>query len=110
MNDLGIEPQWIAAGAALVLVGAGGYVGIGLLSAMPGGRKALLSRLDRVAYEAVHQPSWCPTAWADSFTSITCCSPSAASWCSTRAAVAGLIFGGDQMSDFDRHGMQPLHV
>ncbi len=30
---------------------------------------------------------WCRTAWADSSTSITCCSRRAACWCSTRAAL-----------------------
>ena len=28
MNDLRIEPQWVAAGAALVVIGAGGFVGL----------------------------------------------------------------------------------
>jgi hypothetical protein len=48
MNDLRIEPQWVAAGAALLMIGAGGYVGMGAYQRRAR-RKALLARLDRVA-------------------------------------------------------------
>ena len=54
MNDFRIEPHWIAAGVALLLVGAGAYVGFGAYRRRSR-RKALLRRLQRIAYEAVHQ-------------------------------------------------------
>jgi Nuclease-related domain len=98
MNDLRIEPQWIAAGAALVLVGAGGYVGIGYYQRR-GRRKALLSRLDRVAYEAVHQVLVPDGMGGFIHIDHLLLTQRGILLLDTRR-VAGLIFGGDQMSDW----------
>ena len=98
MNDLRIEPQWIAAGAVLVLMGTGGYVGIRAYQRRAR-RKSLLARLDRVAYEAVHQVLVPDGMGGYIHIDHLLLTPRGILILDTRR-VAGLIFGGDQMSDW----------
>src|SRR5580698_10873646 len=98
MNDIRIEPQWIAAGAVLVLMGTGGYVGIRAYQRRAR-RKSLLARLDRVAYEAVHQVLVPDGMGGFIHIDHLLLTPRGILLLDTRR-VAGLIFGGDQMSDW----------
>ena len=98
MNDLRIEPQWIAAGAALVLIGAGSYVGLRSYQRRAR-RKSLLARLDRVAYEAAHQVLVPDGMGGYIHIDHLLLTPRGVLILDTRR-VAGLIFGGDQMSDW----------
>jgi hypothetical protein len=98
MNDLRIEPQWIAAGVALLLVGAGGYVGYGAYRRRSR-RKALLGRLERIAYEAAHQVLVPDGMGGYIHIDHLLLTPLGLLVLDTRR-VPGLIFGGDQMSDW----------
>jgi Nuclease-related domain len=98
MNDLRIEPQWIATATALVVIGACGYVGYGAYQRRSR-RKALLGRLDRIAYEAVHQVLVPDGMGGFIHVDHLLLTPRGLLVLDTRR-VAGLIFGGDQMSDW----------
>jgi len=98
MNDLRIEPQWIAAGAALLLVGAAGYAGFGAYRRRAR-RKALLARLERIAYQAAHQILVPDGMGGFIHIDHLLLTPRGVLVLDTRR-VAGLIFGGDQMSDW----------
>jgi hypothetical protein len=98
MNDIRIEPQWIATGAALLVIGAGSFVGVGVYRRRSR-RKALLSRLNRVAYEAVHQVLVPDGMGGFIHIDHLLLTPRGVLVLDTRR-VAGLIFGGDQMSDW----------
>jgi hypothetical protein len=98
MNGLRIEPQWIATGAALLLVGASGYVAIGAYQRRAR-RKELLIRLDRIAYESAHQVLVPDGMGGFIHIDHLLLTPRGLLVLDTRR-VAGLIFGGDQMSDW----------
>jgi hypothetical protein len=98
MSGLRIEPQWIAAGAALVLIGAGGYVGVGAYQ-RSARRKQLLARLERIAYEAAHQVLVPDGMGGFIHIDHLLLTARGILVLDTRR-VAGLIFGGDQMSDW----------
>src|ERR1700678_2351844 len=98
MNDLRIEPQWIAAGAALVLMGAGSYVGLRAYQRRAR-RKSLLARLDRVAYESAHQVLVPDGMGGYIHIDHLLLTPRGLLVLDTRR-IPGLIFGGDQMSDW----------
>jgi Nuclease-related domain len=98
MNDFRIEPQWIATGAALLVLGAGGYLGYGVLQRRSR-RKALLARLDGIAYEAAHQVLVPDGMGGFIHIDHLLLTPRGLLVLDTRR-VAGLIFGGDQMSDW----------
>jgi hypothetical protein len=98
MNDLRIEPQWIAAGASLLLVGAAGYVGFGAYRRRAR-RKALLARLERIAYGTAHQILVPDGMGGFIHIDHLLLTPRGVLVLDTRR-VAGLIFGGDQMSDW----------
>ena len=98
MNDFRIEPQWIAAGAALLVVGAAAYVGFGAYRRRSR-RKALLGRLKRIAYEAAHQVLVPDGMGGFIHIDHLLLTPLGLLVLDTRR-VAGLIFGGDQMSDW----------
>jgi Nuclease-related domain len=98
MNDFLNKPQWIAAGAALLVVGAGGYVGVGAYRRRSR-RKALLARLDRIAYEAAHQVL-VPDGMGGFIHVDHLLMTSRGLLVLDTRRVAGLIFGGDQMSDW----------
>ena len=98
MNDLHIDPDWIAAGVAIVLVGAGGYVAVGAYQRRAR-RKQLLARLDRIAYESAHQVL-VPDGMGGYIHIVhLLLTPRGLLVLDTRR-VPGLIFGGDQMSDW----------
>jgi len=98
MNDLRIEPQWIAAGVALLLLGAAGYVGYGAYQ-RHSRRKSLLMRLNRVAYAAAHQILVPDGMGGYIHVDHLLLTPRGVLVLDTRRVV-GLIFGGDQMSDW----------
>jgi hypothetical protein len=98
MNDLRIDPDWIAAGVAIVLVGAGGYVAVGAYQRRAR-RKQLLARLDRVAYESAHQVLVPDGMGGYIHIDHLLLTPRGLLVLDTRR-VPGLIFGGDQMSDW----------
>ena len=98
MNDLRIDPDWIAAGVAVALVGAGGYVAVGAYQRRAR-RKQLLARLDRVAYESAHQVLVPDGMGGYIHIDHLLLTPRGLLVLDTRR-VPGLIFGGDQMSDW----------
>jgi hypothetical protein len=98
MSDLRIEPQWIATGAVLLVLGAGGYVAFGAYQRRAR-RKALLARLDRIAYEAAHQVL-VPDGMGGYIHIDHLLLTSRGLLVLDTRRVAGLIFGGDQMSDW----------
>ncbi len=98
MTDLNIEPQWIAAGIAVVVVGVGGYMAVGAYQRRAR-RKQLLARLDRIAYESAHQVLVPDGMGGYIHIDHLLLTPRGLLVLDTRR-VAGLIFGGDQMSDW----------
>ena len=98
MNDLHIDPDWIAAGVAIALVGAGGYVAVGAYQRRAR-RKHLLARLDRIAYESAHQVLVPDGMGGYIHIDHLLLTPRGLLVLDTRR-VAGLILGGDQMSDW----------
>lgn len=98
MNDFLNKSQWIAAGAALLVLGAGAYAGVGAYRRRSR-RKALLARLDRIAYEAAHQVL-VPDGMGGFIHVDHLLMTSRGLLVLDTRRVAGLIFGGDQMSDW----------
>jgi hypothetical protein len=76
MTSIRIDPQWIGIGAALLFLGAAGFFGARAFRRRSR-RRSLLARLERIAFGAAHQVLVLDTR-----------------------RVAGLIFGGDQMSEW----------
>jgi hypothetical protein len=98
MSDLHIDPEWIAAGVAIAVIGAGGYVAVGAYQRRAR-RKQLLARLDRVAYESAHQVLVPDGMGGYIHVDHLLLTPRGLLVLDTRR-VPGLIFGGDQMSDW----------
>ncbi|MDP9011452.1 MAG: NERD domain-containing protein [Pseudomonadota bacterium] len=98
MSDSGIEPQWLMTGAALVLLSTGGYMAYGAYQRRSR-RKGLLARLERIAYQAVHQVLVPDGMGGFIHIDHLLLTPRGVLVLDTRR-VAGLIFGGDQMSDW----------
>jgi hypothetical protein len=98
MNDIRIEPEWLVTGAALLLLGTGSYVAYGAYQRRTR-RKALLTRLERVGYEAAHQVLVPDGMGGFIHIDHLLLTPRGVLVLDTRR-VAGLIFGGDQMSDW----------
>jgi hypothetical protein len=98
MSDLVVEPEWIAAGAAFLLLGAGAYVAYGAYQRGTR-RKALLARLERVGFFAAHQVLVPDGMGGFIHIDHLLLTPRGVLLLDTRR-VAGLIFGGDQMSDW----------
>jgi hypothetical protein len=98
MNELHIDPDWIVAGVAIALVGAGGYVAVGAYQRRAR-RKQLLARLDRIAYESAHQVLVPDGMGGYIHIDHLLLTPRGLLVLDTRR-VPGLIFGGDQMSDW----------
>jgi hypothetical protein len=98
MSDLRIEPEWIATGAALILIGAGSYMAVGAYQRRSR-RKSLIARLDRIAYESAHQVLVPDGMGGYIHIDHLLLTPRGLLVLDTRR-VAGLIFGGDQMSDW----------
>ena len=98
MNDIQIEPEWLLTGAALLLLGTGSYVAYGAYQRRTR-RKALLARLERVGYHAAHQVLVPDGMGGFIHVDHLLLTPRGVLLLDTRR-VAGLIFGGDQMSDW----------
>jgi hypothetical protein len=98
MSDLHIDPEWFAAGVAIAFVGAGGYVAVGAYQRRAR-RKRLLARLDRIAYESAHQVL-VPDGMGGYIHIDHLLLTSRGLLVLDTRRVPGLIFGGDQMSDW----------
>lgn len=98
MNTFGVDPQWIGLGALVVLVGLLAYWGIRSYQRRAR-RKALLARLERVAYRAAHQVLVPDGMGGFIHIDHLLLTPRGVLVLDARR-VAGLIFGGDQMSDW----------
>jgi hypothetical protein len=98
MSEIRVQPEWIATGVALALIGAGTYMAIGAYQRRAR-RKALLARLDRIAYESAHQVLVPDGMGGHIHVDHLLLTPRGLLVLDTRR-VAGLIFGGDQMSEW----------
>jgi hypothetical protein len=98
MTSLAIEPQWIGMGAALVVLLAAGFWGLRAYQRRAR-RRSLLKRLERVAFEAVHQVLVPDGMGGFIHVDHLLLTPRGVLVLDTRR-VTGLIFGGDQMSDW----------
>jgi Nuclease-related domain len=98
MSDLRIDPEWLAAGVAIAVVGVGGYVAVGAYQRRAR-RKQLLARLDRIAYDSAHQVL-VPDGMGGYIHIDHLLLTSRGLLVLDTRRVPGLIFGGDQMSDW----------
>jgi hypothetical protein len=98
MSDIRIEPEWLVSGAALLLLSTGSYLAYGAYQRRSR-RKALLARLERIGYQAVHQVLVPDGMGGFIHVDHLLLTPRGVLVLDTRR-VAGLIFGGDQMSDW----------
>jgi hypothetical protein len=98
MSDIKIEPQWIGLGVAVLALGWGGVWGLRVYQRRAR-RKALLARLERVAYAATHQVQVPDGMGGYIHIDHLLLTPRGVLLLDTRR-VAGLIFGGDQMSEW----------
>ncbi len=98
MTDIAIEPQWIGFGAAGLLLAALAFFGLRAYQRRAR-RKSLLARLERVASAAAHQVLVPDGMGGFIHIDHILLTPRGILVLDTRR-VAGLIFGGDQMSDW----------
>jgi hypothetical protein len=98
MSNIDIEPQWIGLGAAVLLLLALGFFGVRAYQRRAR-RKSLLARLERVALAAAHQVLVPDGMGGFIHIDHILLTPRGILVLDTRR-VAGLIFGGDQMSDW----------
>jgi len=98
MTSIGIDPEWIGIAAVLLLLAAGAFWGVRAYQRRAR-RRALLARLERVAFEAVHQVLVPDGMGGFIHIDHLLLTPRGVLVLDTRR-VAGLIFGGDQMSDW----------
>jgi hypothetical protein len=98
MTDLRIEPQWIGLGAALLVLAGFGFWGLRAYQRRAR-RKSLLVRLERVALAAAHQVLVPDGMGGFIHIDHILLTPRGILVLDTRR-VTGLIFGGDQMSDW----------
>jgi hypothetical protein len=98
MTSIGIDPKWIWSGAAAVLLGAGAFWGLRAYQRRAR-RRSLLARLERIAFEAAHQVLVPDGMGGFIHIDHILLTPRGVLVLDTRR-VAGLIFGGDQMSDW----------
>jgi hypothetical protein len=98
MTGIGIEPQWIGLGAAGLLLAALVFFGLRAYQRRAR-RKSLLARLERVASAAAHQVLVPDGMGGFIHIDHVLLTPRGILVLDTRR-VAGLIFGGDQMSDW----------
>lgn len=98
MTSFGLDPQWIGIGVAVLLLLGAGYWGARAYQRRAR-RKALLARLERVAFEAAHQVLVPDGMGGFIHIDHLLLTPRGVLVLDTRR-VAGLIFGGDQMSDW----------
>jgi len=98
MTNINIEPQWIGIGAALLLLAALMFFGVRAYQRRAR-RKSLLARLERVALAAAHQVLVPDGMGGFIHIDHILLTPRGILVLDTRR-VTGLIFGGDQMSDW----------
>src|SRR5277367_5899965 len=98
MTSIGIDPQWIGIGAALLFLTAAGFFGLRAYRRRSR-RRSLLARLERVASGAAHQVLVPDGMGGFIHIDHILLTPRGILVLDTRR-VAGLIFGGDQMSDW----------
>jgi len=98
MSGIRIEPQWLVTGAALLLIGMCGYLAYGAYQRRSR-RKGLLARLERIGYQAAHQVLVPDGMGGFIHIDHLLLTRRGVLVLDTRR-VAGLIFGGDQMSDW----------
>ncbi|MGO9934377.1 MAG: nuclease-related domain-containing protein [Steroidobacteraceae bacterium] len=98
MSSIRIDPQWIGIGAALLFLGAAGFFG-GRAYQRRSRRLSLLARLERIAFGAAHQVLVPDGMGGFIHIDHLLLTPRGVLVLDTRR-VAGLIFGGDQMSDW----------
>ena len=98
MTSIGIDPEWILIGVSLLSLAAGGFWGFRAYQRRAR-RRALLVRLERVAFEAAHQILVPDGMGGFIHIDHLLLTPRGVLVLDTRR-VAGLIFGGDQMSDW----------
>jgi hypothetical protein len=98
MSGLPIEPQWIGLGAAVLLLAALIFFALRAYQRRAR-RKSLLGRLERVALAAAHQVLVPDGMGGFIHIDHLLLTPRGVLVLDTRR-VAGLIFGGDQMSDW----------
>jgi Nuclease-related domain len=98
MTSIGIDPEWIGIGAVVLLLLGGGFWGMRAYRRRAR-RSALLARLERVAFEGVHQVLVPDGMGGFIHIDHLLLTPRGVLVLDTRR-VAGLIFGGDQMSDW----------
>jgi len=98
MMNIKIEPQWIGLGAAVLLLLALGFFGLRAYQRRAR-RKSLLARLERVAMAAAHQVLVPDGMGGFIHIDHVLLTPRGILVLDTRR-VTGLIFGGDQMSDW----------
>jgi hypothetical protein len=98
MTNINIEPQWIGLGAALLFLAALGFFGVRAYRRRAR-RKSLLMRLERVALAAAHQVLVPDGMGGFIHIDHILLTPRGILVLDTRR-VTGLIFGGDQMSDW----------
>jgi hypothetical protein len=98
MTNIDIDPKWIGMGAIGVLLLACAFWGLRAYQRRSR-RRALLSRLGRIAFEAAHQVLVPDGMGGYIHIDHLLLTPRGVLVLDTRR-VAGLIFGGDQMSDW----------
>jgi hypothetical protein len=98
MTGIGIEPQWLGLGAAGLLLAALAFFGLRAYRRRAR-RKSLLARLERVASAAAHQVLVPDGMGGFIHVDHLLLTPRGILVLDTRR-VAGLIFGGDQMSEW----------
>jgi hypothetical protein len=98
MSSIRIEPEWIGLGAAILLFAALAFFGLRAYQRRAR-RKSLLARLERVASAAAHQVLVPDGMGGFIHIDHLLLTPRGILLLDTRR-VAGLIFGGDQMSDW----------
>jgi hypothetical protein len=98
MTSIGIDPKWIWTGAAAVALAAGAFWGWRAYQRRSR-RRSLLARLERVAFEAAHQVLVPDGMGGFIHIDHLLLTPRGVLVLDTRRVV-GLIFGGDQMSDW----------
>lgn len=98
MMNIQVEPQWIGLGAAVLLLLTLGFFGLRAYQRRAR-RKSLLARLERVALESAHQVLVPDGMGGFIHIDHVLLTPRGILVLDTRR-VTGLIFGGDQMSDW----------
>jgi hypothetical protein len=98
MTDIGIQPEWILIAVILALLGLGTFFGVRAYLRRAR-RRALLKRLERIAFEAAHQVLVPDGMGGFIHIDHLLLTPRCVLVLDTRR-IPGLIFGGDQMSDW----------